>query len=252
MSDPDTYLLPRLYETGDLTKGALMRLTPAQERHLLGALRVREGRQCRVFNGREGEWLATVEGKALRIHKLLRPQPTPAPAPTLLFAPIKKERCSVLIEKAVELGAGVLVPVRTARTQGQAIAALAPDKLLARTIGAAEQAERLILPTLYPLESLKAAVERLSCGPGNLYVCLERAEGAGAPYIGDITFTCPCAFLIGPEGGFDAAERTYLEGLTKSAPLVKPLWLGPEILRCETVAAFILSAVKLHTQPICG
>ena len=42
----------------------------------------------------------------------------------------------------------------------------------------------------------------------------------------------PAALLIGPEGGFDDAER----GAVRSLPQAHPISLGPRILRGETAA----------------
>jgi 16S rRNA (uracil1498-N3)-methyltransferase len=43
--------------------------------------------------------------------------------------------------------------------------------------------------------------------------------------------------LIGPEGGFSAAERARLAG----APFVVPVSLGPRILRADTAACAALT-----------
>lgn len=74
----------------------------------------------------------------------------PAPDVDLLFAPIRKQRLKVLIEKAVEIGASRLVPVLTARTQkGCAEDASAPaslEKLRLIAVEAAEQSEQMTVP----------------------------------------------------------------------------------------------------------
>ena len=51
--------------------------------------------------------------------------------------------------------------------------------------------------------------------------------------------------LIGPEGGFDPAERDRLRGL----PFVTPVTLGPRILRAETAC---LAGLTLLQAPGCG
>ena len=47
----------------------------------------------------------------------------------------------------------------------------------------------------------------------------------------------PSAIVIGPEGGFDAAERAAIRAL----PQARPISLGPRILRGETAAIAALS-----------
>ena len=47
----------------------------------------------------------------------------------------------------------------------------------------------------------------------------------------------PWAILIGPEGGFSAAERARLG----EAPFAHPVSLGPRILRADTAAVAALT-----------
>ncbi|CAM9368197.1 unnamed protein product [Sphacelaria rigidula] len=74
----------------------------------------------------------------------------PAPDVDLLFAPIRKQRLKVLVEKAVEVGASRLVPVLTARTQRgcaeDASASSSLEKLRLIAVEAAEQSERMTVP----------------------------------------------------------------------------------------------------------
>jgi 16S rRNA (uracil1498-N3)-methyltransferase len=48
------------------------------------------------------------------------------------------------------------------------------------------------------------------------------------------------ALLIGPEGGFDPEERRMLRAL----PFVRPVSLGPRILRAETAAVASLALIQ--------
>ncbi len=50
----------------------------------------------------------------------------------------------------------------------------------------------------------------------------------------------PLAVLIGPEGGFDSAERAALLAL----PHVVQISLGPRILRADTAAVAALALVQ--------
>ena len=49
----------------------------------------------------------------------------------------------------------------------------------------------------------------------------------------------PLAVLIGPEGGFEEAERAALAGL----PFVVPISLGPRVLRADTAGVAALALV---------
>ena len=111
----------RLYVDCALTQQTRVKADRAQANYLLNVLRMKPGDPILLFNGRDGEWLAhvTVEGKkncTLACDRQVRVQPD---APTLhyLFAPLKQGRLDYLIQKAVEMGAGILQPVLTQYTQ---------------------------------------------------------------------------------------------------------------------------------------
>ena len=107
--------LPRLWlpTTAPVTAGATAwPLDASQKRKLGKVLRLRRGDALRVFDSSIGEWVASYEDD-----RVVAKEQTRAPAPStpleLFFAPIKKKRTSLLIEKAVELGATSLRPVTT-------------------------------------------------------------------------------------------------------------------------------------------
>lgn len=193
----------------------------------------------RIFNGRDGEWLAeiTAIGKkdgALCLTRQIRAQGKSGAARHLLFAPVKKQRMDVLIEKAVELGVSDLHPVLTNRTENRKINA---ERLEAQMIEAAEQCERLDVPRLHPLVPLAQKIAGWT--DGEVYACLERAD---APLLHTVITGGGAAFLIGPEGGFDAGEIEFLSAREN----VRPVSLGANILRAETAAIACLSYVYLN------
>ena len=87
-------------------------LDAAQRRKLGKVLRLRRGDELRVFDSSIGEWVASYEDDRVVAREQTR-APTTATPLELFFAPIKKKRTSLLIEKAVELGATSLRPVGT-------------------------------------------------------------------------------------------------------------------------------------------
>ncbi len=231
---------PRLYVNADLQPGARVVLPDAQAHYLKNVMRADVGSSVRLFNGRDGEWHATIElmdkkKAVLALQAQTRAQPAPRRPVHLLFAPIKKARMEWLIEKAVELGATDLHPVITNHTEVRDINA---ERTRAQIIEAAEQCERLDVPALHDITSLKA---KLGGWPQNipLLIGLERADAptltAALPENG------PLAFLIGPEGGWSTEEREFPGNL----PFLKPVSLGPDILRAETAAAYVLVAAHL-------
>lgn len=234
----DHHKTPRLYTAEDLRAGGVCPLSAEQAHYLKNVMRMAEGENIRLFNGREGEFLATLsqlgkKGGTADITEKLRDQPKPGRPVHLLFAPIKKQRMDFLIEKAVELGATDLHPVITARTENRA---LKEDRLRAQIIEAAEQCERMDVPALHPVQALAVKIGNWPQGGVKLYWCSERGN---APHIREFRLES-CGFLIGPVGGFDDSEARFLTECGK----VQPLSLGERILRAETACLLCLAHVE--------
>jgi len=231
------YTLTRLYMAESFSENAEMSLLEKDVHYLVNVLRKKEGDTLRVFNGRDGEWLAEIFSLSkrygdLRIIKQLR-EPQPAPDIWLCFAPVRKHRNTFIIEKATELGVAKLQPVITQRTQ---FPRLKIDKMRAQIIEAAEQTERLDLPIAEVPISL---TEMLSGWDSKGRTLIFADEGGDAkPALEALqTLSAPAAILIGPEGGFDDKEREML----RSKPYVTPVSLGPRILRADTAALSLLT-----------
>ncbi|MCF8495090.1 MAG: 16S rRNA (uracil(1498)-N(3))-methyltransferase [Alphaproteobacteria bacterium] len=225
--------LQRLYVREDLAAEGVILLDSKACHYFKNVLRRQEGESFRVFNGRDGEFIARIEtlgkkeGRACIVLKL-KDQPATVLPLHLLFSPLKKDRMDFLIEKAVELGVTDLHPVLMRRTSNRKIN---EDRLHAQIIEAAEQCERLTMPTLHPLSSL----ERVITSWSGLPLCWARERG-NAQELGTLT-EIPQAFLLGPEGGFDEAECAFLESKTA----VKAVSLGERIYRAETAALVCLA-----------
>lgn len=224
----------RLFVDADLAAGTDVTLSPAQAHQLAAVLRRSPGDAVRLFNGRDGEWLAIIESltrKAaiVRARECLQPQPVEAEI-SLCFAPIKQSRLDWLVEKATELGAARLVPVITRRTQ---VPRINPARLRAIAIEAAEQCERLTVPDIDPAVPMERFLA--DWPPGRpLVTCIERQD---APLLRAAVPRPPFGILIGPEGGFAPEEVTALQGRVD----VMPVSLGPRILRAETAGLAALA-----------
>lgn len=228
-------LTARLFTAASLVEGATFELAASQSHQLLHVQRAREADHIALFNGRDGEWLGTLTlGKRSVIAtpvRQLRPQAA-GPDLWLLFAPIKHARLDFMIEKATELGVAALYPVQTERTQS---ARANPEKIFETAREAAEQCERLTVPTVAGLQTLP---QLLAAWPParRLFVCAEAGEAvpAGQAFA---EHREAAAILIGPEGGFASAELALL----RRQPFVTPVGLGPRILRAETAALAALA-----------
>jgi 16S rRNA (uracil1498-N3)-methyltransferase len=227
--------LTRLFVPDSLAADQPVSLSAAQAHQLLHVQRCRDGDQVQLFNGRDGEWRAQLvlgkrEARAIPLVQTRRQHSSPDIQ--LLFAPIKHARLDFLIEKATELGVGMLQPVLTERTQ---VGRVNPGKLWETAREAAEQCERLDVPVVAAPQKLSALLDNWPAGRP-LFVCAEAGEAIpAAQAFGD--HQGPAAILIGPEGGFAPAELDTL----RSCPFVRPVGLGPRILRAETAALAALS-----------
>lgn len=240
MSDAKT--LTRLFTGAGLRSGQVAELDPGPAHKLRAVLRARVGDDVLLFNGRDGEWRATLEelGKTGAVAKCVvqtRPQP-PEPGPWLAFAPLKKDQLDMVVEKAVELGAERLIPVLTRRTETRR---LKTERLSQQIIDAAEQCERLTLPSLADPVELNAL---LAAWPEERKL-LVAAERSGARPLAEALSgqSGPFGVLIGPEGGFEYGE---LDAVLKH-PISIPVSLGPRILRAETAAIAALAVVQALT-----
>lgn len=234
----------RLFVDAPLIAGARVGLNRDQSNYLSNVLRLEAGAGLLVFNGHDGEWRArlALAGKrdvALELEALERPQTATCDL-RLLFAPLKHARLDYMIQKAVEMGAGRLSPVLTRRTQ---VHKLNLDRVRANAIEAAEQCGILTLPDIdepAPLDRVLMDLpeERF------LVFCDEDAPVAdplialGRAIREDRVPSI--SVLIGPEGGFDPAERDMLLAL----PGALPISLGPRILRADTAAVAALALVQ--------
>lgn len=233
------YRLQRLFVPDALQAGASLAPSPEQRHYLVNVLRRTEG-SVLLFNGRDGEWLATIrpEGRkdvALLVEEQTRPQPAPSDL-HYCFAPLKKERLDYLVQKAVEMGAGRLRPVMTQHTQGSAPKR---ERIEANAVEAAEQCGILALPALDEPERLDAMLDRWDPAR-RLIFCDEGADTNNPlPALGGVAER-QLALLVGPEGGFSDAERERL----RSLPFVSAIPLGPRILRADTAAVAALAVIQ--------
>lgn len=142
----------------------------------------------------------------------------PAPAVTVAFAPTKGERPEWVVQKLTEVGVDRIVPLVTARSivrwEGERAArSVARLRRVARE--AAAQSRRLWLPEVGDV-----------CRLGDLAVSVGAPVSLAEPGGGAPSLARP-AVAVGPEGGWEEAERRTFD---------RPVGLGPTVLRAETAA----------------
>lgn len=224
----------RLYVDHPLGAGQSVPLNRDQAHYLFGVMRLQAGDDLALFNGRDGEWRATVEDAGKRGGTLsCTEQTAPLRLPPdlwLLFAPIKKARTDFIVEKATEMGAARIVPVQTEFTNSGRIQR---DRLQAHAVEAAEQCGGTFVPEVTDMQRLDRLLDSWNA-TRRIMFCDEALAGetAGLP-----AAPGPWAILIGPEGGFSKAERDRLRGMEHAYPVP----LGPRILRADTAAVAALT-----------
>lgn len=230
----------RLYVETDLATGALVTCRPDQVNYLRNVLRLNAGDRILIFNGRDGEWQASI-GEArkgamtLHAEAQVRPQQG-APDIDYLFAPLKRARLDYMVQKATEMGVARLRPVFTRRTTPERINSA---RMRANVIEAAEQCGILRIPEVFEPQTLGAALAHWK-PERHLVFCDEDSEAADPLAALRSLAPGPIALLIGPEGGFDAGERE----LIRSQPFALSISLGPRILRADTAAVAALALVN--------
>jgi 16S rRNA (uracil1498-N3)-methyltransferase len=234
------YKMQRLFVPDDLASEAEIEASAQQSHYLMHVLRLAEGAELLLFNGRDGEWSAAVASKSkrtVRLKVLERQRPQPAPSDLVYcFAPLKQGRLDYLVQKAVEMGAGTLQPVVTQHTQ---VARPSMERLGANIVEAAEQCGILAVPRLCEAEKL----DKLLAGwdpERRLVFCDEdAATNNPLPALQNLRDE-KLALLVGPEGGFSEDERRMLRAL----PFVTAIPLGPRILRADTAAVAALALIQ--------
>jgi 16S rRNA (uracil1498-N3)-methyltransferase len=235
--------VPRFHLDLPLRAGSTCTLTEDAAHHAVHVLRVREGDEVTLFNGRGGEYRARVASiDRLKVGiDLLAHDPVERESPlqvTLVQGVSSGERMEFTIRKAVELGVAEIRPVlaaaSVARPKGERAASRQAhwQKI---AISACEQCGRNQVPAVHPLIEARDY----------------RAEGDAARILlspaSQVTFSksigkSSLSFVIaaGPEAGFSPDEERVFAGQG-----FLPVRLGPRVLRTET-AAIVASALCQH------
>lgn len=227
-----------------------------EERRHVRALRLRSGARIRVTNGRGAMWEGRLEGAdgaaACRLETPLVVEPL-LPV-ELAFGVAAKTRTLWLVEKAVELGVGVLQPIEFARSASVADGARSPafwSKARRRAEAALEQSGGAWLPELrdpIALDTFLTAARDGATGANGTsdhLLLLPSAERELTGWLTSWTGQRRLTLLVGPEGGLETVEQHAIIGSG-----FRPARLGSRMLRFETaaVAAVVVAAQRAAVE----
>ena len=235
-------MVPRFYIDAPLRAGDTCVLPEDAAHHALQVMRLKQGDELTLFNGRGGEYaarLAAADRRRLSVdvleHRAVERE-TPLRL-ALVQGMSSAERMDFTVRKAVELGAAEIHPVLATRSVARPKGERAESRRAhwqKIVISACEQCGRNSIPRIHPLvpletflHALKFEGERILLSPHS-ELPLSRAP-AGKSYL----------LAVGPEAGFHPDEEA---AFARAGFL--PVKLGPRVLRTETAALAALAALS--------
>jgi len=217
-------------------RGNQIHFTPDQARQLRSVLRMREGEQMLALDGRGLSYLVELVhlGKKDALGRILETTPAagePAGDLILCQAISRSERFEWVLQKGVELGVTIFRPMLTRRTVRRSPGDAKWRRWRRIILEAAEQSGRGRLPLLDDpilFDNAIASAQGLALLP--TVGASESARRALA------SASWPVTLFVGPEGGFDLQEVELARSFG-----VRPVSLGPRILRTETAAIALIT-----------
>ena len=231
---------PRFWIDDDLIVGREVPLPDSVAHHAIRVLRLRGRSRITVFNGRGGEYVATLDLDARtalieRFDAVERESPV---AITLVQAWIVNSKLDWLTEKCVELGAARFVMVPATRS----VTRLSGDRLRSRmdhlrgvVASACCQSGRTRIPSVHAAGSLEQGLAMAAADSRALILlpASDQSVTAAADAARRVTLA------VGPEGGFDDDELALAARIG-----YRPAHLGPRILRTETAGLAAIAQVQ--------
>jgi 16S rRNA (uracil1498-N3)-methyltransferase len=235
-------MLPRFLAAIDPASGTA-RLTADESRHLSQVLRLAAGDEIAVFDGEGREFRARVEtiardGATARLLEPQAPAPEPAVRVTLAQAALKGEKMDDVVRDATMMGVAAIEPLVTAHTVSHLKAGHAPDRWHRIAVASAKQCRRAVVPRLGAGMSLDDWIARDRSALRVMFV--EPTAGVDARPLTEIARRPGTAtILIGPEGGWSAAEVA-----SAVAAGYLPVTLGRRTLRADAMVVVALGVLQ--------
>jgi 16S rRNA (uracil1498-N3)-methyltransferase len=232
---------PRIHCELRLGPGAQFALAPDAAQHVAKALRLKAGDALVVFDGRGGEYDATIQRidkdrVDVKVGAWRDVERESATSIGLVQGlPEASDKMDWIIQKATELGVAWIQPVTCERS----VVRLSGERAARReahwrrvSIAAAEQCGRTRIPEVRPTLGFLSWIAVPKSGARWLL------DPGAPPLATQATVPSPLELLVGPEGGLSERERSL--AIEQGC---EPVGLGPRILRAETAPLAALAAI---------
>jgi 16S rRNA (uracil1498-N3)-methyltransferase len=225
----------RIYIKQSLQQDSLLKLSDENIHYLVNVLRLNDSSEIRVFNEKDGEYLAKIKKiskkeYALEILNKIR-NVEQQNEMILAISLIKNDKFIFALEKATELGVTEIQPIICERSQYNKLNMV---RILKCITEATEQSERFRVPLLKEPITLRELLDSNSYD--EIIICSEKADESAN--LLKIKYSQNSCFVIGPEGGFSPKEFELMSDF-------KHITLANHILRAETAVIAIASQLQL-------
>jgi len=223
-----------------LSESKIVSLETKYSHYLKNVLRLKIKDQLRIFNGIDGEFIATIiditkNTISIELNNLIK-KPFIIRTLTLGLCIIKIDRMLDAINMAVQLGVTQIVPLISERSQ---LRTMNNDRILKCIIEATQQSERLNLPAIDQITLLKDYNKKIK----GVIIYANENEVESNSLMNKINSlnNDDISLIVGPEGGFSDEEFYMFSSWTNAFSIS----LGPNILRTETAVATGLAQIML-------
>jgi 16S rRNA (uracil1498-N3)-methyltransferase len=239
-------VLPRFFAPDAAATSAVVALPGDEAAHLARVLRLRSGDAVRVFDGRGGEWEASVEevgrGRAsVRLATPIEPMREAGVSITVAAAVLKADHMDAVVRDAVMLGAVAVLPMLTDRTEVSARAIERGGRIerwRRIAIASAKQCGRAVVPAVYDAVTLAIALTSQAAVP-RIMLIEPSASDARALSLGQLPRASAVQLFVGPEGGWTMEEQHL--AASSGCMLVT---LGAQTIRAVSAPLVAMSALR--------
>lgn len=237
---------PRFFAPSARADQTTVTLPEDEAHHLRHVLRIGVGADVAVFDGAGHEWAGRVVSASkggevvIELVREIVPVAEPPVRVTLGIGILKGDHMDAVVRDATMLGVAAIapfasehvsVPVRAWQGGG------AVERWQRIAVASAKQCGRAVVPMVAPVGRFEAMLDAASAEAR--LMCVEpAAAGSRAVALGGMTRPASALVLVGPEGGWSAAEISAAQ--RRGAALVH---VGPRTLRAETAPTVVLSAL---------